>query len=411
MKGTFVLYNEPDAEGRRVIYYRYYLYGSPIKRSTNIKVHPSEWDADAQRITTPGAEHLNRCLERLKRVADDALPSKASPVQVRNMFDLIFERELYRAQHDDFVEYAYEVNLKRLDLGLISKDTYNDNVGRIGVFERYLRQRKGVHFLSLEDVNEDVFIEFISVLKNEKEVIYKGLTPLVAALEYAREEGLIEDSAYIAIKDIHLGVLEKENLRAEKQYLTEEQISTIFRHAQGLPEGRTRDALDIFLFAYFVFGLRMQDIMSLSWDNVSGGTLTKPKYKTSRLESMTFPLSKEALVILDNWKGRPGKYVFGLIPDEAVVYDAVKMKRLRAMRNASIGRIVTSCANELGIKDRITMETARKSFAMMALQKGLPLQQLSRILGHHSVDSTVAYLGLDNISDNNELTKLYENGK
>ena len=408
MKGTFVLCNEPDANGRRMIYYRYYLYGSPIKRSTNIKVHPSEWDADGQRIMTPGADHLNRCLERLKRVADAALPSKASPAQVRNMFDRVFERELYRAQHDDFVEYSYEINLRRLDLGLISKDTYNDNVGRIGVFERYLRQREGVHFLSLEDVNEDFFIDFIASLKNEKEVIYKGLMPLVAALESADEEGLIEHSALIAIKDIQLGVLEKENHRDEKSFLFSEQIETIFLYAQDLPAGRTRDALDIFLFSYFTYGLHLRDIMEVSWDNVSNGLLIKPRYKTSQSATMTLPLSDAAMKIVDRLRGRNEKYVFDLIPADANTNDAVRIKRLRALRSASISRIVTSCANDLGIKGRITMDTARRSFAYMALQKGFPLQQLSRILGHNSVDSTVAYLALDSAPTSMEMVKLYK---
>ena len=408
MKGTFVLYNEPDAEGRRVIYYRYYLYGSPIKRSTNIKVHPSEWDADGQRITTPGADHLNRCLERLKRVADAALPSKASPVQVRDMFDRIFERELYRAQHDDFVEYAYEVNLRRLDLGLISKDTYNDNVGRIGVFERYLRQREGLHFLSLEDVNEDIFIEFIASLKNEKEVIYKSLTPLIVALESADEEGLIEHSVLVAIKDIHLGVLEKDNHRAEKPFLSSEQIETILRYAQGLPDGKTRDTLDVFLFSYFTYGLRLQDIMELSWNDINDELLTKPRYKTSRSATMTLPLSNAAIKIVDRFRERNEKYVFDLIPVDANTNDGVRMKRLRAMRSTSISRIVTSCANDLGIKGRITMDTARKSFAYMAIQKSFPLQQLSSVLGHNSVDSTVAYLGLDSAPDSREMVKLYK---
>ncbi len=395
MKGTFVLCNEPDFDGRRVIYYRYYLYGSPIKRSTNIKVHPSEWDSDRQVITTPGADHLNRCLARLKRVADEALPAKASPVQIRNMFDTVFNRELYRAQNDDFLGYAYEVNIRRLYIGKLSKDTYNDNVGRIDAFARYLKQRRGIHFLALEDVDEDLLEDYAASLRLENEVIYKALTPLVSALESADEEGLIEHSILPSIHAFHLEFLNKDSKKAEKSFLTEEEIQTIKNYAETIPDGSTRDALDIFLFSFFCFGLRLQDIFLLKWEEATDIKVIKPKYKTARACPIELPLIPKAKEILNRWNGRNDRYVFDLVPANAVTDDAVHMKRLRHLKSQSISRIVSSVAAELCIKGRITMDTARRSFAHLALREGLSLYELSRILGYHSVDATIAYLGLN----------------
>ena len=395
MKGTFVLCNEPDYDGRRVIYYRYYLYGSPIKRSTNIKVHPSEWDAEKQRIMIPGADHLNRCLARLKQVADAALPTKASPVQVRNMFDTVFNRELYRAQNDDFLGYAYEVNIRRLDFGELSKDTYNENVGRIDAFGCYMKQRRGIHFLALEDVDEDLLADYSASLRRENEVIYKALTPLVAALESADSEGLLEHSILPSIHAFHLAFLNKDSKKAEKSFLTVEEIQTIKNYAETIPDGSTRDALDIFLFSFFCFGLRLQDIFLLKWEDVTDSKVVKPQYKTARACPMELPIIPKAKEILHRWNGRNDKYVFDLVPENAVTDDAVHMKRLRNLKSQSISRIVSSVATELGIKGCITMDTARRSFARLTLKQGLSLYELSHILGYHSVDSTIAYLGLN----------------
>ena len=407
MKGTFVLCNKPDADGRRMIYYRYYVYGSPLKRSTNIKVLPSEWDAAQQRITTPGAEHLNRRLRRLGTVADGALPQKASPVQVREMFEHVFNRELYRAQNEDFVRYAYEVNLRRYDSGEIGKETYNENIGRIGVLERYLGQCKGLHFLSLEDVDENFLEEFIASLKKEPEVIYKGLTPLVAALEAADGEGLIEHSVLAPVKALHIGLLNRRAKKAAREGISDGEMERIFDYAGRLCEGGTRDALDVFLFSYYACGLRLGDIMLLRWEDVDGATLQKPRYKTSRAQRLSLPLCAAALEILDRWRGRRGKFIFGLVSEDANPDDALGMKRLRGHKGAAISRIVTICAGEIGIKGRLTMETARKSFALRALQSGLPLPALSRILGHGSTGSTVAYLGLDDRFTESEVLKIY----
>ena len=102
-----------------------------------------------------------------------------------------------------------------------------------------------------------------------------------------------------------------------------------------------------------------------------------------------------------------GKFIFGLVSEDANPDDALGMKRLRGHKGAAISRIVTICAGEIGIKGRLTMETARKSFALRALQSGLPLPALSRILGHGSTGSTVAYLGLDDRFTESEVLKIY----
>lgn len=104
--------------------------------------------------------------------------------------------------------------------------------------------------------------------------------------------------------------------------------------------------------------------MLLRWEDVDGATLQKPRYKTSRAERLSLPLCAGALEILDRWRGRRGKFIFGLVSEDANPDDALGMKRLRGHKGATISRIVTICAGELGIKGRLTMETARKSFVI-----------------------------------------------
>lgn len=169
----------------------------------------------------------------------------------------------------------------------------------------------------------------------------------------------------------------------------------IKNYAETIPDGSTRDALDIFLFSFFCFGLRLQDIFLLKWEEATDIKVIKPKYKTARACPIELPLIPKAKEILNRWNGRNDRYVFDLVPANAVTDDAVHMKRLRHLKSQSISRIVSSVAAELCIKGRITMDTARRSFAHLALREGLSLYELSRILGYHSVDATIAYLGLN----------------
>lgn len=52
-----------------------------------------------------------------------------------------------------------------------------------------------------------------------------------------------------------------------------------------------------------------------------------------------------------------------------------------------IHRVIDEC----GIKKHITMHCARHSFAVLALNKGVPIESVSRILGHTNITTTQIY--------------------
>ena len=46
---------------------------------------------------------------------------------------------------------------------------------------------------------------------------------------------------------------------------------------------------------------------------------------------------------------------------------------------------------ELGINKHITMHCARHTFAVLAINNGMPIESLSRILGHTNITTTQIY--------------------
>lgn len=72
IKGHYILYNEPDSDGRKTIYIRYYKSGFAIKRSTGFKVLPSDWDSEAGLFvpSSPAAKRLNRRLKYVLELTD-----------------------------------------------------------------------------------------------------------------------------------------------------------------------------------------------------------------------------------------------------------------------------------------------------------------------------------------------------
>ena len=53
----------------------------------------------------------------------------------------------------------------------------------------------------------------------------------------------------------------------------------------------------------------------------------------------------------------------------------------------NINKVMT----EAGIMKRITMHCARHTFAVLAINKGMPIESLSRILGHANITTTQIY--------------------
>ena len=46
---------------------------------------------------------------------------------------------------------------------------------------------------------------------------------------------------------------------------------------------------------------------------------------------------------------------------------------------------------EVGIRKRISFHCARHTFAVLALNKGMPIESLSRMLGHTNITTTQIY--------------------
>ena len=118
--------------------------------------------------------------------------------------------------------------------------------------------------------------------------------------------------------------------------------------------------------------------------------IKKVQFKTKRLPDVLPVLGNSAMEILERWKGygRNEKFVFDLLPED---YDLTDQKRLFMDRNSKDKTFNTSlnvARMTLRFEFPLTMHVARHSFAVMAINKGMSLFLLSKILGHATIAST-----------------------
>ena len=156
-----------------------------------------------------------------------------------------------------------------------------------------------------------------------------------------------------------------------REYLSEEELSRLLKHESG--DSTLDFTRDVFVFAAFT-GLSFVDMQTLRHSDIvemNGG-----KWIFSRRHKTRVPYQVKLMEIpmrIIRKYGNDGEYVFGDMNYRTMV------KRLHRVME------------EVGIRKRISFHAARHTFAVMAINNGMPIESLSRILGHTKITTTQIY--------------------
>lgn len=69
---------------------------------------------------------------------------------------------------------------------------------------------------------------------------------------------------------------------------------------------------------------------------------------------------------------------------------------LPVLSNQKINAYLKEIADLSGVKKRLSYHLARHTFAMMSLSKGVPIESVSKMLGHTSIKTTQLYARITN---------------
>ena len=193
--------------------------------------------------------------------------------------------------------------------------------------------------------------------------------------------------------------------KPSKDRLTETEIETI--ENLDLTEGsliwHVRNA---FLFSFYNAGVRISDILMMTWDNIQNGRLVYKMYKTSKPHSLI--LKEKPLAILELYKDSEESYIFPFLSDRYDYSNAMFLHNQIGSKTALINSYLKDIAEKAGIKKNVTTHTARHSFADIARKKTDNLYNLSKALGHSSVKVTEAYLAsFDEEAVDDTLNKMF----
>ncbi len=163
-----------------------------------------------------------------------------------------------------------------------------------------------------------------------------------------------------------------------RKYLSNEELAR-FEDLEGLGD-RLQYVKDLFIFSCYS-GLVYIDTMNLTSKNIVIGIDGSKWIYTDRQKSrksVRIPLLPKAEAMIDKYKKDPRSIYAGTL------FPKISNQRL----NSYLKELATLA----GIESKLTFHVARHTFATtIALMNGLPIETLSKILGHSKITTTQMY--------------------
>lgn len=382
MRSTFktVFYVNASKEKNGVvpIMGRVTINGTIAQFSCKQSILKTLWDAKGNRAKgkSKEAQEVNFALENIK-------------AQITKHYQRISDREAYVTA--EMVRNAYqgigteyETLLRALDK---ENEAFAKRVGKdraLNTYRKYLIVRKYVaefikkqykrNDLGMNELTEDFIRDFCLYLRNEagleQSSVWIYSTPLKHIVTTAHYHGKIPRNPFAMY---HVDPDHK-----EREYLTEKELRTM--SSIKLDDPNLAFARDLFVFGCWT-GISFIDIKNLTTDNV---------VETNGAQWIVSKRQKT---------GVPFRIKLMDIPKRIIKrYEPLRIdNRLFNMASyCAINKRIKSVAKMCGIEKRISFHVSRHSFAVMALNYGMPIESVSKILGHTKITTTQIYAKVTN---------------
>ena len=369
-KVLFYVNGSKEKDGIVPIMGRVTINGTVAQFSCKQTIPKTLWDAKGNRAKGKSAEarNINLALDNIK-------------AQIIKHYQRISDREAYVTA--EMVRNAYqgvgseyETLIKAFD-----KDCANflKRVGKdrsIGTYKVMVRARNYVAAfiksfykrtdMSMLELTPDFIKEFAAYLTAERGLknatIWLNCMWLKGVVMRAHYNGLIPRNPFA---QFHISPNVK-----EREYLTEDEIKRIMAHEFDNPTLAL--VRDLFIFACFT-ALSFVDMKELTTDEIV--EVNGEKWILSKRHKTNVPFQVKLLdiplQIIERYK---------YLSEDRLVFGKINYWTMCKQ----LKKVMAEC----GIEKQISYHCARHTFGTLALSKGMPIESVSRVLGHTNIVTT-----------------------
>jgi integrase len=370
--------------GKAPLFLRVTVNGRRWETSLNIGLDYNKWDSNKEKCRgfDKNANLVNELIDstrdkiyRIKLRIDQ----EDKHLTIENIKYFYFDRQREKKSilqlfdnHNNFCEKKVGINM--------SKATYERYLTCRNHFSDFIKKEFDMSDLPIGKIDKDLFEKFHLYLRANKKcannTTVKYIRNFNKIVRIAVDKGWLSCSPY---KEAGFRLEE-----IEKPYLTKEELHSI--QIKEIRIHRLEIVRDIFIFCCYS-GLAFSDVKELSKDNIQLGIdgkkwISKHRKKTDVLSKI--PLFGIPEVMIEKYQNDP--------------LCIVKEVLLPVPSNQKMNAYLKEIADICGINKVLTTHTARRTFATtVLLQDGVPMESVSKMLGHRSLYMTRKYAKIDEL--------------
>jgi site-specific recombinase XerD len=272
-----------------------------------------------------------------------------------------------------------------------AKATYDRYITTLGHLKEFLKNKYNANDISLHNINLEFLTEFEFYLR------------IVRACNNNTTVKYIKNFKKVINLSLNMSWMDKNPFAnykckldvVERECLHEHELEAMRNKVFKMP--RLEQVKDCFLFCCYT-GLAYADVKKLSKDNLIIGFngakwIQVNRTKTNSLSKI--PLLPMAQDILDKYVDNP--------------YCVNNNRLLPVLSNQKVNAYLKEIADLCGIEKNLTSHLARHTFATtVTLSNGIPIETVSKMLGHKSIKTTQQYSKVLDVKVSEEMNMLRE---
>lgn len=305
--------------------------------------------------------------------------SSINRIYLVNLFDeLIAIKERARKSHSTIESYKY------------AKKSFSYYI------EKHLTKKVDTYRLTSIDASW-IYEYFTKMTKLSDTTKNDYILLLRAVFNYAISENLIDKRIYPFDESKFDNYFNIQTSAKAKRALTSEEFDKL-KEVRKLITPKQQEAWDYFMLSYLFNGANLRDIAALKYSDIDkhDNTITFKRKKSSRKKKE----DKEIVVILSEQikkiielRGNPEdpkNYIFPIFSGNET--NDIEKSIIVKDKTHLWGKKWESIANKAEIRKDLTYQMARHTYATTALSNGVPIEEISKAMGHATIQQTKDYL-------------------
>ncbi len=396
MKSTFsvIFYLRRDRkkrDGTCPVMCRITIDGIDTRFNTKLHVQLSKWDVNANKVSgiNPESRNLNARLDDIKaslhRIYHDLQRFDiVTPEKIKGEFLGLDESgetilKLFDKHNEDV---ASMVGISKSAATLQKYNVTRKHVAN------FIKKKYRVSDMAVKSINDMFLRDFEVYLLTQERVSHNTMAKFMQFFKriiiLARNNGLIVHDPFANYK-IQLK-------KVDRGYLTEQEMNKIIQ--KKFPTKRLEQVRDIFIFSCFT-GLAYIDVKELTKNHIrisfDGNIWIMTKRHKTKV-NVNVPLMDIPKKILQKYEGE--------LPDDKI---------LPVLSNQKMNAYLKEIGDVCGITKNLTFHLARHTFATtVTLSKGIPIETVSKMLGHTNIQTTQIYARITNDKISKDMEGLSE---